>query len=45
MIAARFRENRGEYDEEYRIIRPDGEIRWIHDRGFPIQNEAGEITA
>ena len=43
MIAARFRENRGEYDEEYRIIRPDGEIRWIRDRGFPIQNEAGEI--
>lgn len=28
----------GNYDEEYRIIRPDGEIRWIHDRAFPIRN-------
>lgn len=31
------------YDIEYRILRPDGEIRWIHDRSFPIQNAAGEI--
>ncbi|HEY9657294.1 MAG TPA: PAS domain-containing protein, partial [Allocoleopsis sp.] len=27
----------GTYDEEYRIIRPDGSIRWIHDRGFPVK--------
>ncbi|MGL5922831.1 response regulator [Chroococcidiopsis sp.] len=31
----------GHYDEEYRIIRPDGSIRWIRDRGFPIQNDSG----
>jgi PAS domain S-box-containing protein len=28
---------------EYRIILPDGSIRWIWDRSFPIYNEAGEI--
>ena len=28
----------GKYDEQYRIIRPDGEIRWIWDRAFPIRN-------
>ena len=28
----------GKYDEQYRIIRPDGEIRWIQDRAFPIRN-------
>ncbi|MBD2091885.1 PAS domain S-box protein [Microcoleus sp. FACHB-1515] len=28
---------------EYRIIREDGEIRWISDRGFPIRNAAGEV--
>lgn len=33
----------GEFDEEYRIIRPDGSIRWIWDRGFPIRNDTGEI--
>tara|TARA_B100000989_G_C19533010_1_gene471357 strand:- start:3164 stop:5197 length:2034 start_codon:yes stop_codon:yes gene_type:complete len=30
------------YDESYRIVRPDGEIRWILDRGFPIINAEGE---
>jgi two-component system cell cycle sensor histidine kinase/response regulator CckA len=28
---------------EYRIIRPDGTIRWVWNRAFPIRNEAGEI--
>ncbi|MDF0557026.1 PAS domain S-box protein [Kamptonema sp. UHCC 0994] len=32
-----------EYDQEYRIVRPDGSICWIRDRAFPIRNEAGEI--
>lgn len=31
----------GNYEEEYRIVRPDGTIRWIHDRGFPIRNRQG----
>ncbi|MBM3887362.1 response regulator, partial [Candidatus Dependentiae bacterium] len=29
------------YDESYRIIRPDGEVRWIIDRGFPIFDQKG----
>ena len=33
----------GELDEEYRIIRPDGAIRWVHGRVFPVRNEASEI--
>jgi PAS domain S-box-containing protein len=33
----------GNYDEEYRIVRPGGEIRWIHDRAFPVRNAAGEF--
>ncbi|MBZ0321214.1 MAG: PAS domain-containing sensor histidine kinase [Anaerolineae bacterium] len=31
------------YEIEYRIVRPDGDLRWIRDRGFPIRNERGEI--
>jgi diguanylate cyclase (GGDEF)-like protein/PAS domain S-box-containing protein len=27
----------------YRIIRPDGEVRWIQDRGFPTLDENGEF--
>ncbi len=33
----------GTYDEEYRIVRPDGTLRWIHDRAFPVRNQAGEM--
>jgi PAS domain S-box-containing protein len=33
----------GEYDETYRIIRPDGSIRWIQDRAFPIRDASGNI--
>ena len=33
----------GGFDYEYRIVRPDGAVRWIHDRGFPIRNQQGEI--
>lgn len=32
-----------EFDRTYRIVRPDGNVRWIRDRGFPIKNELGEI--
>jgi PAS domain S-box-containing protein len=33
----------GQYNVEYRLIRPDGEERWIGDRAFPVRNAAGEI--
>jgi PAS domain S-box-containing protein len=33
----------GSYDEEYRIVRPDGTQRWIRDRAFPIRNEKDEV--
>ncbi|MGH9614776.1 MAG: PAS domain-containing protein, partial [Bryobacteraceae bacterium] len=33
----------GQYDEVYRIVRPDGAIRWIQDRGFPVKDEAGKV--
>lgn len=32
---------RARYSEQYRIIRPNGEIRWIRDNGFPLFNEEG----
>jgi PAS domain S-box-containing protein len=28
---------------EYRVLHPDGTIRWIRDRAFAIRNEAGEV--
>ena len=41
--AAMTRQVAGSYDEEYRIVRPDGSIRWIRDRAFPIRDTAGAI--
>lgn len=32
-----------EFDEEYRIVTADGEVRWIHDRAFPVRDERGEV--
>ena len=34
---------RGEYAAEYRIVRSDGEIRWISGRGYPVRDEDGDI--
>ncbi|UZQ52894.1 PAS domain S-box protein [Trichothermofontia sichuanensis B231] len=31
------------FQEEYRILRPDGAVRWIFSRAFPYLNEAGEL--
>jgi len=33
----------GTYDEEYRIVRPNGSIRWIRDRAFPIRDTSGHV--
>ncbi|AFY32659.1 PAS domain S-box protein [Calothrix sp. PCC 7507] len=34
----------GEFAQvEYRILRPDGSIRWIWDRSFAIRNEQGQV--
>ena len=32
------------HDNTYRIVRPDGSIRWIRDRGFPVCDERGEVV-
>ncbi len=33
----------GTYDEQYRILRPDGSVRWIWDRAFPIRDDSGVV--
>ncbi len=43
LAAAATKQTAGEYREEYRIQRPDGTIRWIHDRAFPIKDAAGLV--
>ena len=33
----------GRYDCVYRIFTPDGQLRWIRDRAFPVRNPQGEV--
>ncbi len=33
----------GDYDEIYRIVRPNGAVRWIHDRAYPVRDETGTV--
>ena len=33
--------DKARYSEQYRIIRPNGEIRWIMDNGFPLYDDQG----
>jgi len=37
------KQSTGEYNQEYRIVRPDGALRWIRDRAFPIRDGSGKI--
>ena len=30
------------YDEEYRIVRPDGEVRYVHTQGDMVRDESGQ---
>ena len=31
------------FEVEYRIVRPDGSVRWIRDRGFPVKDASGKV--
>ena len=39
-----FRDKSESLDQEYRIVRPDGAVRWLRSRAFPIKNEAGVVV-
>src|SRR6516165_12570283 len=36
--------SRGEAtDDEYRVVRPDGAVRWVRDRAFPVRDAKGQV--
>ncbi len=43
-LAMETKRTSGEYDETYRIRRPDGSVRWIHDRAFPVRDSRGGVS-
>ncbi len=36
------REQHRAFEIEYRLVRKDGTVRWVRDRGFPIRDENGQ---
>jgi two-component system, cell cycle sensor histidine kinase and response regulator CckA len=41
VTAAKRRVGLQEFDESYRIVRPDGTMRWVRNRAFPVPDKAG----
>jgi PAS domain S-box-containing protein len=37
------RRAQGEFEYEYRVVRPDGSIRWIWSRAFPVRDDTGKV--
>lgn len=38
-----YQDQEGAFEQEYRIIRPDGSVRLIRDQAFPIRDQTGQI--
>jgi diguanylate cyclase (GGDEF)-like protein/PAS domain S-box-containing protein len=41
---ARALERKANQEYEFRILRPDGEVRWLHSRSFPVAGEDGRVV-
>lgn len=35
---------KGQYSVQYRIVRPDGSIRWLESRGWPVHDASGRVV-
>jgi len=33
-----------QFSEQFRIVRPDGSLRWVHDKAFVVRDDQGNIT-
>ncbi len=42
--AALTKQVEGTYDETYRVIRPDGSLRWIRDLAYPVRDASGALV-
>src|SRR6185503_14434849 len=38
------REDSAGLEQDYRILRSDGELRWLRSRSFPVKDEHGEVA-
>lgn len=43
VMTARREAASGRYDQTFRIVRPDGAMRWVRDRAFPVYDADGSV--
>jgi PAS domain S-box-containing protein len=43
VIAGLARQARGNHVEEFRVLHPDGTVRWVRNQAFPVRNDEGEV--
>jgi PAS domain S-box-containing protein len=43
-VARALQTNLENLDQQYRILKPDGETRWLHSRAFPVTDAKGEVV-
>jgi PAS domain S-box-containing protein len=43
-VRARLHRRPTHWDEEYRVVRPDGEARWVRDRGYQVRGTDGAVA-
>ncbi len=43
IVAGLARQARGNHVEEFRVLQPDGTVRWVRNQAFPVRNERGEV--
>jgi PAS domain S-box-containing protein len=44
-IVAAWQADRFNFNAEYRIVRPDGTVRWIHNKASPVRDDNGTLIA
>ncbi len=42
-IAGFARQTEGNYEQEFRIVRPDGSMRWVRSLAFPVRDGHGQV--
>ncbi len=43
-VESSFERDRAHFQAEYRVVRPDGTLRWVSDRSFPVRDAEGRIV-
>lgn len=38
------REDGSDYTQQYRVVRPDGQVRWVENQGYSVHDDSGKLV-